>query len=79
MNAFGPAILRLPARLLILLVRTYQWTLSPLLGPCCRFQPTCSRYFIEAVEKYGAIRGSWRGICRVCRCHPFHPGGDDPP
>ncbi|MCE9556650.1 MAG: membrane protein insertion efficiency factor YidD [Planctomycetes bacterium] len=79
MRALGRQFVGLPSRLLILLVRVYQVTLSPLLGPCCRFQPSCSRYFIGAVQKYGAIRGTWRGVCRVCRCHPFHPGGYDPP
>jgi len=69
----------LPAALLIALVRCYQLTLSPLLGPACRFQPTCSNYFIQAVRKYGAIRGAWRGTLRILRCHPFHPGGYDPP
>ena len=61
------------------LVRIYQWTLSPLIGQQCRFEPSCSRYFIGAVRKYGAIRGAWRGACRIARCHPFHPGGHDPP
>ena len=61
------------------LVRVYQWTLSPLIGQRCRFQPTCSAYFILAVEKYGAIRGTLRGLARIARCHPFHPGGYDPP
>lgn len=70
---------RLPAWTLIAMVRLYQWTLSPILGRHCRFQPTCSVYFIESVRKYGAIRGAWRGILRICRCHPFHPGGYDPP
>ena len=69
----------LPAAGLVLLVRVYQWTLSPLIGRHCRFQPTCSNYFIEAVRKYGAIRGTLRGVARICRCHPFHPGGMDPP
>jgi putative membrane protein insertion efficiency factor len=72
-------IWRLPRRLLIAAARVYQWTLSPLVGRQCRFEPTCSNYFIEAVWKYGAIRGSWLGICRIGRCHPFHPGGYDPP
>lgn len=69
----------LPAWTLILLVRIYQYTLSPLIGRQCRFQPTCSHYFIGAVQKYGAIRGSWRGVLRILRCHPWNPGGYDPP
>jgi uncharacterized protein len=72
-------IRNLPAKLLIAATRVYQWTLSPLIGRHCRFQPTCSAYFIEAVQKYGALRGTWRGIKRIGRCHPFHPGGYDPP
>jgi putative membrane protein insertion efficiency factor len=72
-------IWRLPARLLIAAARVYQWTLSPLVGRQCRFEPTCSDYFILAVQKYGAIRGTWRGVLRIGRCHPFHPGGYDPP
>jgi putative membrane protein insertion efficiency factor len=73
------AILHIPARLLIGLVRLYQIFLSPIFGRQCRFQPTCSNYFIEAVKKYGAVRGSFRGVCRICRCHPWHAGGYDPP
>jgi len=69
----------LPRRALILLARVYQWTLSPLLGQHCRYYPSCSAYFIEAVRKYGAMRGSIRGVLRICRCHPWHPGGYDPP
>lgn len=64
---------------LISLVRVYQVVLSPLLGGSCRFQPSCSAYFIEAVQKYGPWRGSWLGVRRILRCHPFHPGGHDPP
>ena len=64
---------------LIFLVRIYQWTLSPLFGRQCRFEPSCSRYFIGAVRKYGAIVGAWKGVCRIGRCHPWHPGGYDPP
>jgi putative membrane protein insertion efficiency factor len=70
---------RLPARTLIALVRLYQLTLSPILGRQCRFVPTCSRYFIEAVEKYGAVRGSLKGAWRICRCNPLCKGGYDPP
>ena len=72
-------ILRLPSFVLIGLVRIYQWTLSPIIGRQCRFQPTCSHYFIGAVEKYGAIRGSLKGVWRICRCNPFCRGGHDPP
>ena len=72
----------LPARTLVGVVRIYQWTLGPLIswrGSVCRFHPSCSEYFIQAVEKYGAISGSWKGVRRVLRCHPWHPGGYDPP
>lgn len=70
---------QLPGRVVIGLVRIYQIALSPLVGHVCRFHPTCSQYFILAVEKYGVISGSWRGVRRILRCHPFHPGGYDPP
>ena len=73
------AIPRIPALLLIGLVRLYQLLISPVLGRRCRFYPSCSVYFIESVRKYGAIRGTWRGIRRICRCHPWNPGGYDPP
>jgi uncharacterized protein len=69
----------LPARALIAGVRCYQLAISPWLGPRCRFQPTCSQYFIEAVRKYGAVRGSWRGLRRIGRCHPWGGSGYDPP
>ena len=69
----------LPASLLVGCVRAYQFLISPLLGRNCRFSPTCSEYFIQAVKKYGALRGGLRGLRRVCRCHPWHPGGYDPP
>ena len=67
------------AGLLILAIRAYQVTLSPLLGPVCRFEPSCSRYMIGALRKYGVLRGVWRGTGRILRCHPWHPGGYDPP
>lgn len=76
---FLRALWQLPAMLLVLAVRGYQRFISPLLGPMCRFSPSCSEYYIEAVKKYGAISGSWRGLRRIMRCHPFHPGGYDPP
>ncbi len=70
---------RLPAEGLVLLVRLYQRGISPWLGQNCRFYPSCSEYFILAVRKYGAINGTARGVRRILRCHPLHPGGYDPP
>ena len=67
------------ARLLIALVRFYQLTLSRLFGPVCRFEPSCSRYAIACLETHGALRGSLLSVVRLCKCHPFHPGGYDPP
>jgi uncharacterized protein len=67
------------ARALILLIRGYQLTLSPLLGPVCRFEPSCSRYAVGCLELHGAWRGSWLALKRLLRCHPFNPGGYDPP
>jgi uncharacterized protein len=79
MKALLQGCVRLPGELLILFVRVYQYTLSPIVGRQCRYEPTCSHYFIGAVRKYGAVVGSLRGLWRICRCHPFHPGGYDPP
>jgi len=70
---------RIPAMVIIALVRVYQWTLSPIFGRQCRFQPTCSNYMIQAIEKYGALKGTLKGIWRIIRCNPFCRGGDDPP
>ncbi len=64
--------------LLIALVRFYQYAISPWLGRRCRYFPSCSEYAVEAVRKYGALRGGWLGAKRICRCHPWHPGGYDP-
>ena len=61
-----------------ILIRAYQLALSPLLGPRCRFYPSCSHYALEAIESHGALRGSWLSAKRICRCHPFNPGGFDP-
>lgn len=72
------AVADLPAAAIILLVRLYQATLSPILGGQCRFQPTCSRYAIEALGKYGALKGGWLAVRRLLRCHPFSRGGYDP-
>jgi uncharacterized protein len=67
------------ARLLMLLIRLYQRVISPLLGPVCRFEPSCSRYTHECLRLHGAARGSYLGFRRIIRCHPFHRGGYDPP
>jgi putative membrane protein insertion efficiency factor len=60
------------------LIRGYQLVISPLLGPRCRFYPSCSQYAIEAIETHGASRGVWLTIKRISRCHPWHEGGFDP-
>ncbi|MDF1721559.1 MAG: membrane protein insertion efficiency factor YidD [Minwuia sp.] len=62
----------------ILPIRFYQYVISPWLGPNCRFQPTCSAYAIEALERHGLLRGSWLGLRRLSRCHPFGGHGYDP-
>ncbi|MCL2340336.1 MAG: membrane protein insertion efficiency factor YidD [Proteobacteria bacterium] len=69
---------RLPGWCLIALFRGYQYCISPLLPPACRFVPSCSQYAIEAVAKYGAIRGTLLALWRIARCHPFSRGGYDP-
>ncbi|WP_071118856.1 membrane protein insertion efficiency factor YidD [Romboutsia timonensis] len=66
------------SKLLIYLVRFYQKFISPLKGPTCRFYPTCSQYSIEAIRKYGALKGIYLTIRRLLKCHPFHSGGYDP-
>lgn len=60
------------------LIRSYQLFISPLLGPRCRFYPTCSHYALEALDTHGALKGSWLALRRILRCHPWHPGGFDP-
>ncbi len=74
MNASRPVV-----ALLVLGIRAYQKTVSPLLGDVCRFHPSCSNYMIESLRKYGPIRGLARGLRRLARCHPWNPGGHDPP
>jgi len=65
-------------RILLWIIRAYQLALSPMLGPRCRFHPSCSCYAHTAIERYGAWRGSWLGLRRLLRCHPFADGGYDP-
>ena len=60
------------------LIRFYKRFISPVLPPSCIYEPTCSIYTYQAIEKYGVIKGGWLGIKRISRCHPFHPGGYDP-
>jgi hypothetical protein len=67
-----------PRQLLVLLVRMYQVSLGPLLPAACRYTPSCSAYAIEALQRYGALKGGWMAVRRIGRCHPFRPGGYDP-
>jgi len=62
----------------VFLIRLYQWTLSPLVGPACRFYPSCSQYAREACMRFGVLKGGWLAVLRLARCHPWHPGGFDP-
>jgi putative membrane protein insertion efficiency factor len=64
-------------KLILLVLRLYRVAISPLLGPRCRFHPSCSCYAATAVERFGALRGSWLALRRLARCHPWHPGGVD--
>ncbi len=72
-------IRRVVSTFLIAGVRCYQACLRPVLPAVCRFHPSCSEYFIEAVQKYGPLRGAYRGVKRICRCNPWTAGGYDPP
>ena len=63
---------------LMALIRVYQWTVSPWLGRCCRFEPSCSAYWLEALRRHGLWRGLGVGLRRLGRCHPWNPGGHDP-
>ena len=72
------SFLKLTGMPIILIIRIYQIFISPLTPATCRFYPTCSTYFIQALEKYGIIKGTYLGIRRILRCHPWNPGGYDP-
>jgi hypothetical protein len=65
-------------KLLLFLLRAYQWCISPFLGQNCRFYPSCSQYAAEAIQEHGAIKGSALAARRLCKCHPWNPGGFDP-
>ena len=72
------SILDVPRRTILLLIKLYQLLLRPVMPSSCRFYPTCSEYTHEAVERFGAIRGTMLGVIRISKCHPFNPGGLDP-
>lgn len=72
------SFLKLTGMPIILIIRIYQIFISPITPATCRFYPTCSTYFIQALEKYGLIKGTYLGIKRILRCHPWNPGGYDP-
>lgn len=78
LNAAAANVSTVPARILTLVIRGYQRFISPALPPACRFSPTCSQYALDAVTRYGAIKGTWLGVKRIVRCHPWNPGGYDP-
>jgi putative membrane protein insertion efficiency factor len=63
---------------LIAAIGAYRWLVSPLLGPVCRFHPSCSCYAQQSIGRFGALRGGWLAVRRIARCHPWHPGGYDP-
>ena len=69
--------MNIPARLMLLLIRFYQYAISPMLPPRCRYTPTCSQYAVEAVSKHGAFKGGWLALKRIARCHPFGGSGHD--
>ena len=64
--------------LMMWLIGGYRKYISPMMRPHCRFEPTCSAYALEAIDKFGALKGLWLAIRRILKCHPFHPGGYDP-
>jgi hypothetical protein len=73
-----PPVQSYPAKILITAIYGYQHCISPLFPPSCRFTPSCSHYAVEALQRFGAIKGSWLTTQRLLKCHPLHPGGEDP-
>jgi uncharacterized protein len=78
MSRISSALSEFSIAVIVMVIHAYQFLVSPLLGPACRFAPSCSEYFIDATRRHGALRGSWMGARRLLRCHPLHPGGLDP-
>ena len=78
-HRIGASVRSVGSAVLIAGVRSYQALLRPILPSVCRFEPSCSEYFIGAVRKHGPIRGACKGVYRLCRCNPWNPGGYDPP
>ena len=76
--ATADALRRLPAQVLAVPLLAYRYGISPVIGPRCRFHPSCSTYSLEALQRFGALRGAWLAGARIARCHPWHPGGVDP-
>ena len=74
----APAVVRLPCLVVVAVLRAYRQYISPVLGPACRFSPSCSAYAMTAIERYGIVRGGGLAVRRLLRCHPWHPGGWDP-
>ncbi len=70
--------MKMLAKITVFTIKVYQLVLSPLFSPCCRFYPSCSEYTIQAVERYGFLKGLYRGLTRLLRCHPLSQGGYDP-
>ncbi len=79
LSALGRGARWLVAELLLALIALYRVTLAPLLGGRCRFTPSCSEYAAQSIRSHGPFRGGWRTLVRLSKCHPFHPGGYDPP
>ena len=77
-SVVAEALRRLPAQVLAVPLLAYRYGISPMIGPRCRFHPSCSTYSLDALERFGAQRGAWLAGARIVRCHPWHPGGLDP-